>query len=236
MIENEIQKEILSTCSFIPLGAKYSELKPKKEQLEKDLYNYHLQHLVKQDYLEKKDNLYFLTQKGKSLVTNIDHVTKTLSTNYKVSVYLCPVINNQILLHRRLKHPQYGYAGFISGKIKYGDPIIDTAKREFKEETNLEGDFKIIGNMRQIRKNPLGEVIEDGIFYLCYCDKITGELLEKTKEGEYFWVDLDQVKSIEKIFKPSLEIGVSEIEKRLRGEISFESNFIYELQPEPEDY
>ena len=236
MLENEIQKEILSICSFIPNGAKYSELKPQSIKIENDLFNYHLQYLVKNSLLKKENALYFLTEKGKSLVTNIDHVSKTLSGNYKVSVYVCPVIDNKILLYKRLKQPQYGYTGFISGKIKYGDTILDTAKREFKEETDLEADFKIIGSMRQIRKNSEGEVIEDGIFYICYTDKIFGNLTESSKEGEYFWTNVYEVSAFEKIFKPSLEIGVKEIEKRLNGTTSWDNQFIYEIQPETEDY
>lgn len=236
MIEHEIQKEILSLSSFFPNGAKYSELKPKKTEIENDLYNYHLQYLVKNDYLTKNNDKYFLTQKGKSLVTNIDHATKTISTNYKVSVYIAPVIRNQILLYKRLKQPQYGYTGLISGKIKYGENILQTAQREFTEETELKADFQIIGNLRQIRKNADKQVIEDGIFYICYTNKVSGKLMEKSIEGEYFWHDIDKVTSLEKIFKPSLEICVKEIQKRISGEISFENKFIYELEPEPEEY
>jgi 8-oxo-dGTP pyrophosphatase MutT (NUDIX family) len=236
MIENNIQKEILSLCSFIKSGAKYSQLKPKTSTIENDLYNYHLQQLVKNGYLEKTDNLYFLTQHGKSVVTNIDEETMKIYTNYKVSTYLCPVVNNKILLYKRLKHPQYGYTGFISAKIAYGERALDTAKREFMEETSMEADFKIIGNMRQIRHSAEDKVIEDGIFYICYTDKVSGTLLETNKEGEYFWVDIDKVHEIDKIFKPSLEIGVNEIIKRLNGTTSWDSPFICELEPDPEEY
>lgn len=236
MIENSVQREILSICSFIPHGAKYSDLKPQSTQIENDLYNYHLQYLVKNGYLEKKDSLYHLTQSGKSLVTNINHDTKTIATKYKVSVYLCPAVDGKILLYKRLKQPQYGYTGFISGKMTYGENVLVAAKREFNEETNLQAEFTIIGNMRQIRKDAAGKVIEDGIFYVCYTDKVKGDLVEKGKEGEYFWVDLDRVSSLEKVFKPSFEIGIDEVKKRLSGEISWDCKFIYELEPEPEDY
>ncbi len=236
MLENSLQKEILSLCSFAPNGAKFSELKPKHTTIENDLFNYHLQYLVKNGYLEKRDQLYFLTIQGKSLVTNIDHATKSVATNYKVSVYLCPVVDGKVLLYKRLKHPQYGYSGFISGKITYGETILGTAEREFTEETNLTAKFKVVGNMRQIRHDKDNKVIEDGIFYVCYTDKVNGELLEKSKEGEYFWVRLSEVSKLEKIFKPSLEIGVGEVLERIEGKKSWDSLFFYELQPEPEEY
>ena len=109
MIENELQRIILNKVKFIVVGARYSELKP--VDVENDLFNYHLQQLVKNEYLEKKDEKYWLTPKGKSLVTNMDDVTKKIYGGYKVSVYMCPVVEGKVLLHRRLKQPQYGYVG-----------------------------------------------------------------------------------------------------------------------------
>jgi len=234
MIQNKTQYEILSNCKFWQDGAKYSQIKP--NDIDNDLFNYHLQQLVKKDYLTKENALYCLTEKGKSLVTNVDDEIKSASSSFKVSIYACPVIGNKVLLHKRLKHPQYGYVGLVAGKIKYGENVLDTVKREFLEETDLTAEFKVIGNLRQIRKNEKGKVIEDGIFYVCFTDKVNGRLRQKNKEGEYFWVELNEVSKIDKIFKPSLEIILDEVKKRISGEIPWESKFIYELEPEPEDY
>ncbi len=235
MIDSKVQREILSNCSFFSKGAKYSEMK--LEDIDNDLYNYHLQQLVEKEFLQKdEDSIYRLTEKGKSLVTNIHEDSHNVSTNYKVSVYMCAVQDGKVLLHKRLKHPQYGYIGLPSGKIKYGERILDTARREFEEETELVADFKIIGNLHQIRKNEKGEVIEDGVFYVCYADEFEGSLLERQKEGENFWIELEKVNSLEKLFKPSLEYIVEEVQKRLSGEISWENKFIKEFEPEPEDY
>ncbi len=236
MSENEIQRKILSICSFLPNGGTYLQLKPKDPSPTNDLYDCHLQQLVKNGLLLKTDQTYFLTEQGKSLVTNIDHDTKVISQNYKVSVYMMPVINGKILLYTRLKHPQYEYTGLISGKIKYGESILDTAKREFTEETGLSAEFKIIGNLRQIRKNKKNEVIEDGVFYICFADEVSGSLTETNIEGRYFWIELEKVSALEKIFKPSLEICVNEAGKRINDENSWNNQFIYELHPEPEDY
>jgi len=234
MIQNKTQYKILSNCKFWQNGAKYSQIRP--NDIDNDLFNYHLQQLVKKDYLKKENTLYSLTEKGKSLITNVDDDIESTPPSFKVSIYACPVINNKVLLHRRLKHPQYGYVGLVAGKIKYGENVLSTAKREFLEETDLTADFKVIGNLRQIRKNEKGKVIEDGIFYVCFTAKVTGELRQRDKEGEYFWVELKEVNKIDKIFKPSLEIILDEVKKRISGKISWDSTFIYELKPEPEDY
>ena len=122
------------------------------------------------------------------------------------------------------------------GEVEKGESIYQAASRELKEETGLDANLKIIGNMRQIRKDAEGNVIEDGVFYICYTDEIEEKEIKTNKEGEYFWISLDEVENLEKIFKPSLLIGVNEIKDRLNGKTSWENKFIYELEPEPEEY
>jgi len=94
-------------CKFFQNGARYSDINPKN--IDDDLYNYHLQQLVVKGFLAKKSQLYSLTEKGKSIVTNIDEETKNINATFKVGVYLCLVNGEKILMHKRLKHPQYGY-------------------------------------------------------------------------------------------------------------------------------
>lgn len=93
--------------------------------------------------------------------------------------------------------------------MQYGENILEATKRELMEETGTKAEFKIIGNLRQIRKN---------------------------HEGEYFWSELEDVSKIEKLFKPSVELIVDEVSKRTAGEFDWSSQFIHELMPEPEEY
>jgi ADP-ribose pyrophosphatase YjhB (NUDIX family) len=233
-LESPIQRDLLSKVSFFKDGARYSQLKPK--DIENDLFNYHLQQLVKGELLTKTGELYSLTTKGKSLVTNIDEGDKKLPPNYKVSVYMCAVKNGKVLLSRRKKHPQYDYVGFPSGKIKYGEKMLETADREFAEETGLTAEFKVIGCLRQIRRNPEREIIEDGIFYVCYTSNTSGTITPASQEGEFFWEEVGKAKKLDKLFKPSVEIILQEIQKRLSKKIPWSHQFIYELEPYPEEY
>lgn len=234
MVKNQLQRHILINLKFYEKGARYSEIKP--QGVDNDLFNYHLQQLVIKGYIDKKEQIYNLTIKGKSIVTNIDEETEDVLNNYKVGVYLCLVDKNKVLLHKRLKHPQYGYIGLVSGKVRYGEKILDTAAREFKEETNLDADFKVIGNMRQIRRDDEGRIIEDGLFYICYSDQYKGNLAESGPEGEYFWHDINEIKQLEKIFKPSFNIIMEEVKRRIEGKEDWKSKFIYELEPNQENY
>lgn len=232
MISSELQRKILSECSFHKDGARYSDI---QLDLDHDLFNYHLKELIKKELIKKDKDRYILTLKGKSLVTNIDERDLNVPTTFKVSVYIAPVVDGKILLTRRLKHPQYGYVGLIAEKRKYGEKILDNALRALIEETGLRTDsMRIIGNLHQIRRNKEGDVIEDGIFYVCYTNRVEGKLIERSQEGEYFWVNLKDVKTLDKLFKPSVEVIVDEIVKRLEG--GFDDMFIYEFLPDPEEY
>jgi len=228
-MENNLQKKILSLVSFFKNGAKYSELKPKEIDLEDDLFNYHLQHLVKKGFLKKDDGIYTLTQTGKSFVTNVDEITLEKVSNYKVSIYLLVVKDKKVLLHRRLKHPQYGYVGLPAGKKAYGEKLEDAAKRELKEETDLFGDIEIVGNLHQIRRNREGDVIEDGVFYVCKVVNVEGTLREKFQDGENFWWDFDKIKDIKLRFKPSLDFIIEKYK-------NFEEGYIQEFEPPIEKY
>ena len=88
-----------------------------------------------------------------------------------------------------------------------------------RKESGLEADFEIIGNLRQIRKDDEGNIREDGVFYVCFTDKVSGELITKSLEGEYFWVDINKVSEIENLFKPSVEIIVNEVKKWAKRKI-----------------
>lgn len=224
---NDTQKAILSNLRFFKDGARYSDLK--LPELENDLFNYHLQYLVKEGYLQKNDQKYLLTDLGKSLVTNINEEDKYVASNYKISVYICLISKNKVLLYKRLKHPQYGYVGLPGGKMKYGENILQAASRELLEETGLTAKMKIVGNLHQIRKDSQGKIIEDGMFYVCYANKFSGQLKPDTQEGEFFWTDIKTVGKIDKLFRPSVELILKHIKNKKFG-------FIYELEPEPEDY
>jgi ADP-ribose pyrophosphatase YjhB (NUDIX family) len=227
-VDHVVQREILSKVRFKPDGARYSQLKVK--DIENDLFNYHLQQLVKKGLLRKVAGRYLLTKSGKSTVTNIDEEDLKNPPVFKVSVYMVLQDRNKVLLYQRKKHPQYNYVGFPSGKIRYGENLLGTATRELNEETGLKAKFKLVGNIRQIRKNSMRQIIEDGVFYICHSDKFSGKLVPKGKEGIFFWKDRSEVGKIKKLFKPSVELVLKALKNKKC------KTFVYELEPDEEDY
>ncbi len=225
---HEIQLEILKKIRFLAAGGKYSELKI--SGVENDLFNYHLQKLVEEKWLEKVAGKYVISEKGKRFLTNVDEIYAAYGT-FKVSVYMCVVQNGKILLVKRQKHPQFGYIGVPSEKIKFGEELLTAAKRGLDEEAGMTGDFKLIGVLRQIRKTEVGEMREDGIFFVVLCQNPRG-VLKPGGEGKYFWQDLSEVTKLEMLFRPSAPLII----QHLIDKDDPKGLFFHELLPEPEKY
>ena len=72
-----------------------------------------------------------------------------------ISGAVCVVINEgKVLLIKRAKEPYKDHWGLIAGKIEFGEHPEETAVRELKEETGLDGEVKGI-------KGVLSEIIQD---------------------------------------------------------------------------
>jgi len=153
--------------------------------------------LVKQN--EKNNKLYTLTEKGKKYVIDLD-----ISTNEhlqkarygKRSVVLRAIRKHngeyQWLFFKRLKHPFFGYVGFPTGKINEGDSPVETAIREFNEETGLKMiDWELAG-IEHIRAYKKERFQFDVYYYLFNIYHFSGNLHKKSEEGEYFWATLEE--------------------------------------------
>lgn len=89
------------------------------------------------------------------------------------------------MIYTRRKQPFYGKQGFLTGKVNYGETVLETARRELKEETNLEGQpsLAMIKHYHVYDKST-GKLLEDKFFYVCLCENPEGEL-QGCEEGEY---------------------------------------------------
>lgn len=162
--------------------SKFSELK--KSDIENYHFNFHLKTLIKDGYITKSTNgLYSLTTKGKQFSGLIDTDNINFEKQAKLSVALHPIRKNgkkiEVLFHKRLKQPYFGYIGSQSGKIKWGENQEEGAKRELLEETGLTGLFKLkeIVHVKDISQN--GELLEDKYFWVYFITQLKGKLFEK---------------------------------------------------------
>lgn len=215
-----VQLQILTILNGTLDIQRYSNLKPK--DVDNDLFNYHLQFLVKKDLVKKSKEGYKISLKGKKIMSNIDAVGKKYELfRFSITANVIKKKNGKkyILGQKRLRHPYYGDISTISGKVKKGELVTDAAKRKLKEETGLEAEFKGLGLFRKIRKNEEGEVIEDTVYNTCYAENPTGELIGKNEYGENKWYEVEEFK---KLHSKNTDIG--EYDKEIFERI-FNENF-----------
>lgn len=207
-----IQNQILKKLMFAK-KAKYSTLKPK--EIEGNLFSYHLKNLVKEDFIELKNDYYTLTTKGKQHVDRLS--TLTLSTRIQPKIVTLIVLKNKgkYLMYKRKKMPFMDYVGFPYGKIHLEERVQDSAERELLEKTGLVASLKHRGEA-YITVDDDTEMISHML-----CHVFTGSKYREASEderqlnkniegiGECFW------STIEEIPKNKLIPGVTQIEKLL---------------------
>jgi ADP-ribose pyrophosphatase YjhB (NUDIX family) len=207
-----IQNHILSKLKNAK-SLRYSELQP--EKVPNDLFNYHLQFLVKKDWLNKVDDGYALSQKGVKYVADPTPHGTPITSLFKINVIT--IVSRkvkgkiEILNQVRKSNPSFGKVGVMGGVVQKGELFEAAAQRKLKEETGLVATFKLLGCERRAMYKD-GELFSDIVFPIAYADSYSGELLGHTKFGENKWVPIDQaikndsaeydsIKSIVKVLK-----------------------------------
>jgi len=181
--------------------------------LDGDHAKFHIKRLVELGYLGKRNSKYTLSIKGKEYANRLCTDTNTIERQPKSTCIfiLRDPKTGKFLVQERLKSPYYGFWGFYSGKIQWGESIYDTAVRETTEETGLSTeskDWKHRGVYHEIIKHEdTGEVVEDKIFHCMYCEKFSGKLMKEFEGGRNFWKTHDEMRAYPKIYK-SVEVEI----------------------------
>ncbi|MBD3280004.1 NUDIX domain-containing protein, partial [Candidatus Dojkabacteria bacterium] len=149
--------------------------------------------------------------KGKEQVGRIDDVKLKEEKQPKVSVGVLVrrFVNGQeeFLLGKRLKQPYYGRVGGFTGKVRFGETLEETGRRELVEECGLDGDFQLAGIVRKIsytgeyiREN----LVQDQVMALFLVENVRGDLIEETKESRNFWHPYEKIKDRDDLFNTFL--------------------------------
>jgi ADP-ribose pyrophosphatase YjhB (NUDIX family) len=175
----------------------------KSPEMDNDLFNYHLQSLVKNGLVEKTDKEYSLSPLGRYEVAeqNPLDLQGQAVDRFKINVLTLVLRkqqgHTQILLQRRKKHPFYNTVAVMGGVIRKGELLTEAASARLQMKTGLTGQFVLCGMWRNINLDKTGVMIlEDILFHICCTDQYQGELLSVTEHGENFWVDLEEAVTI----------------------------------------
>lgn len=217
------QVAILHALLFRP-SANFAELQ-KASELTSDHFNFHLKQMIEQKLVRKNsDGAYTLTTSGKEYANRFDTDERVVERQPKVAVLLrVQREDGKMLCQQRLKQPFYGFWGRPTGKIRWGETILETAARELMEETGLEADLKLTQIYHKIdRDKESGELLEDKIFFSVVGTHPRGELKETFDGGRNAWLSLEEAMAQEKVFDGLADGYLAP--KSAPGDISFKES------------
>ena len=171
--------------------------------LSSDHFSYHINTLIKDEYVEKKNSKYSLTPKGKEYANQMDTDEALIEKQPKIAVIIVGIKEEngikKLLIQERTKEPYYGYRGFITGKIRFGEKVLETAKRELLEETGLiaeEWHIKTIVHNHVVLEES-GDLVEDKMFYVITAVNPIGKVIN-TESGKNYWVTEEEFINLDK--------------------------------------
>jgi ADP-ribose pyrophosphatase YjhB (NUDIX family)/predicted transcriptional regulator len=191
---HQIQRRILYDLLFTE-NAKFSDIKP--VDIENSQFMFHVKSLIEIGIIEKTDNIYKLTTKGKEFANRMTSETTTFDKAVKATTVLVAVKENkdgdrELLLYKRLKNPFYGCVGFPTEKPKWGESLAEAAQRGLMEETNLYA-LPTLFSIKHYVVNQNDEIVEDKLMHAFSFQDPKGELIGNN-EGEYFWIVESEIK------------------------------------------
>ena len=148
-----IQNHILSRLKNAK-SLRYSELQP--DGVPNDLFNYHLQFLVKKGFVNRAGDGYSLAEAGIKHIADPDISTEEekIASLFKANVItLVSRVRDgkiEILNQVRKSHPSFGKIGAMGGIVRKGESLEDAASRKLAAETGLVARFKVVGIERRM--------------------------------------------------------------------------------------
>lgn len=188
---HDYQKELIKKLTTKP-GMRFNQLII--EGLESEHMNYHLKQLVSLGFIAKIGAKYDLTDTGKDYSNLIDSETELIEKQPKVSIVIRGVRKNkkgeiEHLLTKRLRQPYFGKIGRITGKVRFGETLAETAARELYEESGLKAKSLTLEEIyRKMRKREEGGWVQDVLFYIFFAKGFSGTFIGKTPFQENFWI------------------------------------------------
>jgi ADP-ribose pyrophosphatase YjhB (NUDIX family) len=201
---HEAQTSILRELLFTP-EAGFAQLQ-KPTGLSSNHFVFHIGRLVELDFVKQSSaGLYSLTTKGKEYANRLDTDDRTVERQAKIAVLVIAVRKRadgqtEYMVQKRLKQPFYGRHGFMTGKLRWGETVIQGAERELHEETGLLGDITVKAVFHKMDYMPDGRMLEDKHFYVVRADQTRGDFTPAFEGGENYWYTMKEIMALENVF------------------------------------
>jgi 8-oxo-dGTP pyrophosphatase MutT (NUDIX family) len=128
----------------------------------------------------------------------------------KISVVVCGFKKlkraPKILVQQRLKQPFYGFWGFATGKVRWGETTFEAAARELEEETGLTAKLSLSGIEHKMDYSKNRELLEDKYFFIIKATETKGKLKKKIKGGRNLWLTEKEIVKLPSLFPDVMEI------------------------------
>lgn len=205
-----IQAGILRVLMFKP-EAKFSDLNT--GGVSSDHFTFHVKKLLELGLIEKTgEGLYRLTAPGKEFTnrfdTDVKHIVLERQAKIGVSI-VCTrerTGKTEYLIQQRLKQPYYGFYGFVTGKVRWGESVHETAMRELEEETGLSATLDLVAVEHKMDYSKEADLLEDKYFFIFKGTSAKGEFTEQFEGGRNAWFSREEVKKLPDVFGDVEEI------------------------------
>lgn len=210
--------------------ATFSEL-TKATGLTSDHANFHIKKLVAAamvEHVPKTYGEYRLTRKGKEFANRMDTDDLVIEKQPKLVVDIgVEREDGKFLFQERRKQPYYGYWGFPTGKIRWGETMLEAAARELMEETGLTAELRIIGVHHKMDYDSDGDFLEDKYLILVHGIRPKGALAVENETHVNHWLHPDEYRSIPRRFGE-----IDETLSFIRGDSAFVTETAYRYTPD----
>jgi len=169
---------------------KFSEIE-KELKIRSNMVSYHIEQMVKEGLLEKKEGLYSLTADAEKYIPIFSLIIgQDLSP--LPAVLVAAVREQKILLIKRSKRPYRDYWAMVGGKMLLEETFKDTSLRLIKDKAGIEGEFLSINSVMQehVRQDKL---IKHS--FILFFTKVSADdsNLSSSEAGELAWFDLNRL-------------------------------------------